>query len=326
MPLPVIILLIVIGAILVLLLLGFICLYFASKAPFKGAYVNETKEDCAKSSFLEGPQYAPYKEKIQKNLDEAKAIPFEPVYIKGFDGAKLYGQVYKFNDSKFVQIQFHGYKGSGRRDMCGFLLDARDNGLNVIVVDQRSHGKSEGNVVSFGIRERKDVKCWVEYAKKVFGEDCKIVIKGLSMGAATVLMSLDMNLQDNVKCVIADCPFDAPINELTKVALEERTKLPEGAARFMLKVAALIHGHFNITESSAVEAVKNTKTPILLLHGDADNFVPFTFSENIYKANPEMVEFHKFSGAGHALSYFVDTTEYKRITKEFLKKHLLKQD
>lgn len=324
MPIWLLIILIVVGSLVVILLPGF---FVATHVVFKEAFYNDQKGDLNKSSFLSGPQYEPYKEWIQRNLDEAgKVEPYEEVCVTSFDGLKLYGRVYRFNDSKNVQIQCHGYKGSGRRDMCRFLLNAKDNGLNVIVVDQRGHGRSDGNIVTYGVNERKDLLKWIDLAKEKFGEDCKIILAGLSMGAATVTMSLDQNLPDNVKGVYADCPFSAPKDEILKVALEEKTKLPKPAALLMIKNAAKIWGHFNLFESSAVESVKKTNIPVLLIHGEADTFVPFEFSQKIAAANPEMVDLQSFPNAGHALCYFTDNKRYLQIVSEFYKKCLKEQD
>jgi len=311
--------------IIIVLIIGFLVIPFFCIAHYiyKDAFYNKVKEDNAKSSFLMGPQYLPHQDKINENLEICSSYEYKETYITSFDSkSKLYGRVYHFNDSNKVQIQFHGYKGSGRRDMCGFLRSAKENAINAIVIDHRGHGKSDGNIVSFGINERKDLVKWVEFAIKEFGSDCQIVLKGLSMGAATVLMSLDQPLPDNVKCVIADCPFSAPKDELLKVALEEKTKMPAPISLFFLRCAARIYAHFNLDESSAVEAVRHTKIPVLLIHGTDDKFVPYSMSKSIYEANKEMVEFISIEGAGHALCTFVDPDKYKKATEEFLKRHL----
>ena len=142
------------------------------------------------------------------------------------------------------------------------------------------------------------------------------------MGAATVLMALDQELPTNVKCVIADCPFSAPIDELVDVALKEKTKLPKGAATFMLKCAAKIHAHFNTQESAPYRAVKNAKVPILLFHGTDDRFVPFWMAEKTYNGNPNMIRFEKFEGAGHALCYFSNPDRYLKVTKDFIDQNI----
>ena len=317
MPLPLIIVLIIVGVILVFGIIPFFIVLFVI---YMEAYYNTIKEDNAKSKFLSGPQYEPYQDMIAKQVKESANIPGEETWITSYDGkTKLFGKIYHFNDTDKVQIYFHGYHGSGRRDMNGALMSIRNSGYNAIMVDQRSHGKSDGRIVTFGVKERKDVKVWVEEAKRVFGNDCKIVIRGLSLGATTVLMSLDTQLQSNVKAVIADCPFSSPIDELVKVACESKTKMPPKAAKFMMVTAGKVYGHFNILESAPVDAVKNTNMPILLLHGDDDRFVPYDFSCRIAKANPKMIQFETFEKAGHALCQIMYPERYQQVVDAFLK-------
>ena len=64
-----------------------------------------------------------------------------------------------------VQIQFHGYKSSALLDFCGGSKLASKIGHNALVVDQRSHGKSEGKAITFGIEERKDCMAWINYVR-----------------------------------------------------------------------------------------------------------------------------------------------------------------
>lgn len=320
MPIPVLVILIVLG---VILLFGVLPFFIVLYVIFMEAYYNTVKEDNATSKFLTGPQYDPYKEAAAKNIEESRSIEGTEMRTTSYDGkTKLYGKYYRFNDTNKVQIYFHGYHGSGRRDMNGALMSIRNSGYNAIMVDQRSHGKSDGRIVTFGIRERKDVKVWVEEAKKLFGEDCIVVIRGLSLGATTVLMSLDTELQSNVKGVIADCPFSAPIDELVKVACESKTKMPPKAASFMMVTAAKVYGHFNVLESAPVTAVVGSKIPILLLHGTDDRFVPYDFSCKIAKANPEMIQFESFENAGHALCQLMYPERYQQVVDEFLRTNI----
>lgn len=314
---PALIALIIILGVLILLIPG---LLISTHVVYKEAFYNANLEN-TKRSFLEGEQYKVFEKEIKRDIDEQQEEPYEEIVIKSYDGKKLQGYLYRFNpNSKKVQIQFHGYKGNGRKSMGGFLKSAKENGFNCIVTDHRSHGKSEGHIVSFGIRERKDVKAWVNKAIELFGSDCEILLRGISMGGATVLMSLDMKLQNNVKGVISDCPFCAPIDELLKTALETKTKLPPAPAKMMLILAAAIWGHFNLLESSAESAVKKTNIPILLFHGNDDRFVPWEFSERIAKSNPS-IRFVTIEGAGHGLCAYKNPVLYKTEVDNFIREN-----
>ena len=94
----------------------------------------------------------------------------------------------------------------------------QDEGYNVLLVDQRAHFGSGGHTIAYGIRERRDVLSWIEYANGRFGKDKPIYLFGISMGAATVVMAADLALPDNVRLICADCPYSSPRDIIFYVA------------------------------------------------------------------------------------------------------------
>ena len=264
----------------------------------------------------EGEQYVKVREGIEKCVTDMLNRPFEPVTITTFDGKKLYARYYHVADGAPLQIQFHGYKSSAVLDFCGGSLYAGKIGHNALVVDQRSHGKSEGTAITFGILERKDVLCWTHYACSRFGEDVKIILAGLSMGAATVLMSTELNLPSNVIGVMADCPYSAP-DKIIRMVCSRDMHLPDALVYPFVKLGARLFAGFNLEESSAVNAVKNTTVPILLLHGTGDRFVPCDMSREIHAANPDMITLVTIPEAGHGLCYMTEPQMYEEAMQRF---------
>ena len=161
---------------------------------------------------------------------------------------------------------------------------------------------------------------WIRYANDRFG-NVPILLSGVSMGAATVLMVSGMELPENVTCVIADCPYDAPSNIIKKV-LGQDMGMPVKIVYPLIRLGGMLYGKFNLNADSPVEAVKRARIPILLIHGDDDRFVPYPMSCNIHAAAPEKVEFHTISGAGHALNYVTDPEGYTEIVNAFTAKYL----
>ncbi|MBQ9117750.1 MAG: alpha/beta hydrolase [Clostridia bacterium] len=268
--------------------------------------------------FPDGSDFASAKDTMTKWIDELKELPYEEVEIISFDGLKLRGRYYHVQDGAPIHIQFHGYRGTAFRDLCGGHKMARENGFNSILVDQRAHGKSEGSTISFGINERYDCLAWVRYAVGRFGESVKIYLSGVSMGATTVLMASALDLPDNVKGIFADCPFSSP-EAIIKKTIKEMGFPPKLAFPF-LALGARLFGKFNVKAATAKEAVKDARVPILLLHGDADTIVPCQMSWEIYESNPEKIAFEIFPEAGHAMSYVVDNERYVGLVREFFKK------
>lgn len=270
----------------------------------------------------EGEQYLKVRKEIERCVNNMLDRPFEPVTITTFDGQKLYARYYHVADGAPLQIQFHGYKSSAVLDFCGGSLYAGKIGHNALVVDQRSHGRSEGKAITFGILERKDVLCWIDYARSRFGNDVRIILAGLSMGAATVLMSADQNLPANVVGIMADCPYSAPDAIIKKVCRVEM-HLPVKPIYPFIKLGARLFAGFNLEESSPVAAVKNTPVPILLLHGTGDRFVPYEMSHEIHAANPKMITLVTIPEAGHGLCYMTEPAMYEEAMQEFFKKILI---
>ena len=279
--------------------------------------------------YYEDPQASPYdyedndqsracKAVLDASIADFKAADFEHVSITSDDGLKLAGKYYHVKDGAPLEIQCHGYKGNAIRDFSGNWKIANEAGRNILLIDERAHGNSEGHTITFGILERTDVLNWIKYANERFG-NIPILLSGVSMGAATVLMTSSMDLPSNVKGIIADCPYDAPSNIIKKV-LGADMGMPVKFVYPLIRLGGMLYGKFNLDADSPVEAVKDSKVPILLIHGDDDRFVPYEMSCNIHAAAPETIEFHTIHGAGHAYNYATNPEEYTKIVHAFTKR------
>lgn len=108
-------------------------------------------------SMPDTEQYNVFRAQSEKMIRDTLSIPYEDVFITSFDGLRLHAKFYAASERKApVQIMFHGYKSSAERDFCGGLREGIDGGFNVLLVDQRAHGESEGKYLTFGVNERFD--------------------------------------------------------------------------------------------------------------------------------------------------------------------------
>ena len=265
---------------------------------------------------IKGAQYEAVAEHITRISGIMQRIPFEEVKISSFDGTVLYGRYYHQKDGAPVEILFHGYRSHPYRDCSGGHALTRKMGFNALVVDQRAHGESGGHTICFGIKERKDCLCWVHYLNNRFGSEVPVILSGLSMGAATVLMSSGLDLPDNVACILADSPYSSPAAIIEKVCRDE--KYPVTLCRPFLHLGALLFGGFRLGSCTAKDAVRTSKIPILLIHGEADHFVPCRMSLEIAAACASRVEVATFPDAGHGLSYMTDPVRYEAVVCHFL--------
>ena len=251
-------------------------------------------------------------------ISDMDALAYERVYAKSFDGLTLTARYYHIKDGAPVQLQCHGYRGNPIRDFCGGSKLARELQHNFMVIEQRAHQDSQGNVISFGVNERKDVCVWHDYLVERFGKEVQILLYGVSMGAATVLMAGAYNLS-NVRCIVADCPYSTPPAIIKKVA--KGMGFPAFLAMPLAYTGAFLFGRFHLNGASAVEGAKRTRVPVLLIHGESDGFVPCDMSREIARGNPH-VRLETFPDADHALSFIKDFERYRRVCFEFLSENL----
>ena len=300
---------------IITILVAYVCYHISFRA------TTRVMDEDVQIHLPDGEQYMKVRTGIEKCVSDMLNRPFEPVTITTFDDKKLYARYYHVADDAPLQIQFHGYKSSAVLDFCGGSLYAGKIGHNALVVDQRSHGKSEGKAITFGVLERKDVLCWINYARSRFGEDVRIILAGLSMGAATVLMATDQPLPANVIGVMADCPYSAS-GAIIQTVCARDMHLPSRLLYPFIKLGARLFAGFDLEESSAVTAVKNTPVPILIIHGTGDKFVPCDMSREIREANPDMITLVTIPDAGHGLCYMTEPAIYEEAMQEFFKKIL----
>ncbi|MBQ4118894.1 MAG: alpha/beta hydrolase, partial [Clostridia bacterium] len=298
--------------VLAILMLLFICvvLYFFSVAfvrlnPKKVKTIDTTIDDALK----------PYSALLKKGEDFIKNTPHKWCYTKSFDGIKLAGRYYDNNSSCTVFL-FHGYRSNATHDFSCAVQMYYDMGFNVFMPDQRAHGKSEGKLITFGVKESRDVVTWTEYINRKYATK-QLIITGISMGATTVLLSLKHNLPKNVMGVIADCGFTSPEEIIVKVGKDAYKVNPTFFIPF-LDCACKLIGGFSIRNQSTIDAVKNTELPIFFIHGKKDNFVPCEMSEKTFSCCKENCRIFISAEAGHGLSFLTDTDTVLSEIKSFL--------
>lgn len=263
----------------------------------------------------QGKAYEPFRDAIVNWTLETRAMPREDMYITAFDGLKLHGRYYEYAPGAPIELMMHGYRGTAERDLSGGVQRCFKLGRSALIVDQRCSGESGGNVITFGIHEHRDCLSWVSHMITRFGPDVKIILTGISMGAATVLTAAGKPLPENVIGVLADCGYDSAKNIIQKVIGD--MGLPPKLAYPFVKLGARLFGHFDLEETSPLEAMKTCSVPVILFHGENDDFVPCQMSRNIYEACPSRKKLVTVPGAGHGLSYPTDPEGYRQALQEF---------
>ena len=298
---------------LALLLIAFLA---AVLLCYRIAFYNPTPHHEDPYDIPRDDQYGVHADRMHRMVDYLHSLPYEEVYITSHDGLRLFGRYYHRKDGAPVKIEFHGYRSAATRDFCGANeLDVL-TGCNVLLVDQRAHGRSDGHSITFGILERFDVVDWANYVVDRFGPHVKILLSGVSMGAATVLMASALDLPPNVKGIIADCGYSSPKAILKKVCQEDM-HLPAKLLYPFCKLAAKWLCKCDLEASDAVTAVKNSKVPLFIVHGTEDHYVPCSMAYEIKAAAGDMAQLHIFEGSGHVLCYMDDTPRYHKLAQAF---------
>ena len=293
-------------------------------ALYKAAFRSPNKVQDDPFNIPSGEQYQAERERMRNMIARLLKEPWEPVYIESFDGLKLHGQFYLRDPKAPLAIGCHGYRGNPARDFSGGAMIALDMGMNLLLIDERAHGKSEGHTITLGAKEQKDISRWLkwgeDWAKEVGDPEKPIFLYGVSMGAASVLMAAGGEVPKTLAGVIADSPYSSAKDIVMQLAKDAH--LPRKPVFWIVWLAEKLFGGADLREADAVKAAAQIKVPVMILHGLEDHFVHDSLSVKIQSANPELIRRYTFEGAGHGLSFIVDEPRYRRLTEAFTKECL----
>ncbi len=264
-----------------------------------------------------GKEYEPFYPQMIEWTKRSRATPHKKVEITTFDGLTLRGRYYEFSPDAPIEIMMHGYQGNLERDLSGGIFRALNIGHSVLTYDHRGSGLSDGNTLTFGINESRDCRRWIDFVLKEINPDAKIILSGVSMGAATAMITSGYDdLPKNIVGIVADCGYTSAKDIIKKVIRE--MKLPPNILYPFVKLGARLYGGFNLDEFSPIEQVAKSKIPTIFVHGDQDFFVPIDMSERNFEAsNATKKELYIVEGAAHGLAYVVAGDKYLDKLSEF---------
>ena len=249
-------------------------------------------------------------------IDRLNTLSCQEMEIESFDDTKLVGRLYRAdkNEGRLV-VCVHGYLSNGRRGFAGFVPVLNGLNLDVLVVDDRAHGDSEGKYTGFTVLDRIDVKCWIE---KMKGSYQKIYLAGISMGASTVgLVAADM---PEIAGVVYDCGFTSPIDVFrTKMKEKMPAILTEPVFFFGRMWCKIILG-FDFYKVSTLKEINKVKCPILFIQGGQDRIVPQEMVQLLFdECASEDKRLEIFDEAEHSACFYVDRERYVALLEEFFK-------
>ena len=214
-------------------------------------------------------------------------------------------------DSHKWVILVHGYR-SDHSMMNEFASVYMEKGFNTLQPDNRAHGSSGGDCIGMGYYDASDILEWTSYITEL-DPQAEIILHGISMGAAA-LMILSDNTQvpENVKVIIADSGYTSAL-DYVRYKLKNITVIPELMSWF----ADRFFG-YSLKEAAPLEHVRQSRVPILFIHGKKDVTVPVEHAYSLYEATACTKELYICEDAGHGASAFVDSKRYWDMVFSFI--------
>ena len=258
----------------------------------------------------------------KKRIKEERRIWFESsqkdVYTISNDNLKLHAHLINNNSNVYVII-VHPYEARGSY-MKYFIEKFYNMGFNILAIDLRTHGESEGKIYSLGYLERLDVLAWIKYINDNYN-NVQIILYGISMGANAVMMCCNEDNTNNVKAIIEDAGFTNAYEQL-KRRLDMAYKfsfLPIVEATSLMSKIRL---GFSFEDIDVKKRVAMSKIPILFIHGDKDELVDYNMVNKLYDACSSEKEKLIIKDGHHISAVFSNEDLYWNTIKNFISKYI----
>lgn len=280
------------------------------QSPETGAESSELLEPTGNALWAYNiPKFKPFRE-----------LPFESADIISFDGLRLHADFLRGEPgTKVTMIFCHGYKSEAAFDFAAMYDFYRSLGYNLVYLNMRAHGKSGGKYIGFGVLDRFDVQSWAKKVAELF-PDTSIFLHGMSMGAASILQSADLELDPAVCGIIADCGFSST-NEVFRNLVGGLYHLPATPFVDIFEAVNRMTAGYGFTDADSVRSMERSRLPLAYICGDCDRYVPLDMAMRIYNACVQDKVLLIAEGAGHAASFMTENEKYRNLITEFINTH-----
>lgn len=257
--------------------------------------------------------YAPI---IREKARALRELGLEQVAIRSREGYVLRAHWYPAEGAKRTVILAHGWRSLWSLDFSASAPFLHEQACNLLLIDQRCHGESGGDLISYGIQERYDILSWLSWLEENH-PGTPVYLCGLSMGAATVLMTAELPEAKGVAGIIADCGYSTP-DEIVRMGVQKTLGGLTAPTMAAVNLNCKRRAGFTLKSASPIEAMaKNTEIPCLFIHGGDDRFVPVRMSIENYYACKAPKELFVVPGADHGMSFMVDPEGYQKKVLDF---------
>lgn len=243
----------------------------------------------------------------EKNRDRKKEVTVSS------DGLKLCGEYFDFGFRKAVVII------AGRMESClysyYFAEPFQKAGCNVLVIDNRAHGLSEGRYSCLGFKEYRDVLKWCELLHDTFGNE-KIILHGICIGSSTALFTLtDSACPDYIRGMIGEGMYINFYESLKNHMIEQ--KRPIYPFIFVIVFWIRLFSGAAIMSDGPLRRIGKLKKPILFLHSLEDTYSVPEYARKLYDSCPSEKQIVWFPTAKHSRIRINHTEKYDAAVTEF---------
>lgn len=279
--------------------------------------------DKVKAKIDDDEKYTDFTAANELKKRELLENPLKRLEIKNAENMRLIGHLYESGTpSDKYALLCHGHGSSGLNEFAYWAEYFHKRNYNVLMIDHRACGESDGKYMTFGLKESEDTMLWIDELIGLYGGDIKIFVFGISMGAATVLMLSGMKTPDCVKAFAAESSYSSAWDEYVYI-MKEDLHMPVFPALHYVNLLSKIIAKFDFKKASPIESVKKTTKPLMIIHGGADDFVPLFMGEQLYEAcASENKEFHIVEGSIHARCYQTNSALCEELTDKFTEKYV----
>ncbi|MGB9641716.1 MAG: alpha/beta hydrolase [Candidatus Ratteibacteria bacterium] len=241
-------------------------------------------------------------------------LPYERVEFFTDDGKKLSGWLIYSKRAQGVIICLHGYPAN-KSDILPFVEFLYPS-FSLFLFDFRAHGESEGKITHFGLKEHLDVKAAIQYLRNnEKTKNAKIGIWGYSLGGAVAIISADGN--PDIRAIVTDSAF-ANFPEMVTHYYKNF-----GPMKYVFASLSKFLGRYVLRSDFSINSpetrISNVRCPVLIIHSEEDEFVPFEHAKRLFDKAPQPKEMFVTHGSHTGLAC---TSEYQKKVIDFFIRYL----
>lgn len=301
-----------------LIIILFLLLLFLGAGLYVVLYATtrRDREELFKSSTVAPSGRLIYKESVQQGVDWFEHQPFDNVSVTSADGLELEAHLISPSEPIAAVVALHGFRSWPSREFAEVAELLYNNGIAVLYPYQRSHRRSEGKYITFGVKEKYDCAKWACWLAEKY-PNLPMYLYGQSMGGATVLMAGGIKLPSQVCGIIADSAYDSPAAVIINL-LRNSYHIPAYPLIWFVDLWSILLGHYELFGNTTKKGMRED-LKYLFIHGEIDDLVPFSMGKANYDACPSKnKEFLSVEGAGHCACCYKESAAYNNALLSFI--------